>query len=180
VAGLYKELKKKVPSETAARIAKLDGASTKELLLTLQDIRASLGESQKLADGRDLEVSLAALFTELEPGARLEDRSSHTPNVPNFCELWLPRAGVGLKLANDSDSGMIRVVASIFRGPAYQAGIRAGDLIVAILRDVDSDGKPLAKRQVISTKGMKVEDAIKLIIGTPGTEINLRVIPAGR
>jgi carboxyl-terminal processing protease len=69
--------------------------------------------------------------------------------------------GVGIQLAKDEATGKLIVIAPIEETPAFKAGILAKDFIVKI------DGKP--------TKGMEVDDAVKLIRGKPGTDVTLTI-----
>lgn len=69
--------------------------------------------------------------------------------------------GVGIQLAKDEETGELIVVAPIEDTPAYKAGILAKDVIVKI------DGK--------STKGMEVDQAVKLIRGKPDTQVTITV-----
>jgi hypothetical protein len=75
VEGLYNQQKKAVPAEIGKRLKKLEKANQEELLLLLHDVRADLGQRRELEDDKDLELSLEAIFVQLEPGARPEDRS---------------------------------------------------------------------------------------------------------
>lgn len=75
-------------------------------------------------------------------------------------------SGVGVRLKLDANTKTITVVEPIANSPASQAGVRAGDRILAI------DGK--------STQGMSVEDASRLIQGDLGTEITLRLERTGQ
>ena len=67
--------------------------------------------------------------------------------------------------------------------PAFAAGIQAGDLIVRIVRSVDAKtGAPLpanAQRE-FSTKGMKIDEAIALVTGKPGSPVTLIVERDGK
>ena len=69
--------------------------------------------------------------------------------------------GVGIQLAQDQETKKLVVISPIEDTPAYKAGILAKDEIVKI------DGK--------STRGMEVDDAVKLIRGKPGTPITLTI-----
>ncbi len=67
--------------------------------------------------------------------------------------------GVGIQIAKDEKTDRLVVIAPIEDSPAFKAGILAQDLIHKI------DGK--------DTKGMDVNDAVKLIRGEEGTQVNL-------
>jgi len=69
--------------------------------------------------------------------------------------------GLGIEVGAD-DSGAIKVIAPIDDTPAARAGIRAGDLIIKI------DDK--------FTRGMGLNDAIKLMRGKPKTPITLTIV----
>ncbi|MEM6754561.1 MAG: carboxyl-terminal processing protease CtpB, partial [Cyanobacteria bacterium P01_C01_bin.38] len=70
-------------------------------------------------------------------------------------------SGIGIRMEIDRRTNLLTVVEALENSPALRAGIKQGDIILAI------DGK--------STKNMKIEDASKLIRGKVGTSINLRL-----
>src|SRR5919199_2931543 len=69
--------------------------------------------------------------------------------------------GVGIQLAQDEKTKKLTVIAPIEDTPAAKAGVLAKDIISKI------DGKP--------TKGMDVNDAVKLIRGQEGTPVTLTI-----
>jgi carboxyl-terminal processing protease len=69
--------------------------------------------------------------------------------------------GVGIQLAKDEKTNQLVVIAPIEDTPAFKAGILSKDVIVKV------DGKP--------TKGMEVDDAVKLIRGKPNTKVVLTI-----
>ncbi len=69
--------------------------------------------------------------------------------------------GVGIQLSKDEKTSELVVISPIEDTPAYKAGILAKDVIIKV------DGKP--------TKGMEVDDAVKLIRGKPGTKVVLTI-----
>src|SRR5262249_60742122 len=83
--------------------------------------------------------------------------------------------GIGVQIRNNPKSEMLQVVTPIKDSPAYKAKIFKDDIITKIIREVDSEGKPLEKPEVISTKGMTTEDAVKKITGKAGTKVKLLV-----
>ena len=80
-----------------------------------------------------------------------------------------------MQIRRNNVKDMLQVVTPIIGSPAYKAKMQAGDIITTIIREVDSDGKPLPQPEVISTKGMTTEQAVKKILGEEGTKIKLIV-----
>ncbi len=74
--------------------------------------------------------------------------------------------GVGIQITLDEETKRIIVVSPIEGTPAYRAGVMANDIITSI------DGK--------QTKGLSIEDAVKLIRGRKGSKVNLGLIREGR
>jgi carboxyl-terminal processing protease len=71
----------------------------------------------------------------------------------------------GLGIEVGMEDGFVKVIAPIDDTPAQRAGMQAGDLIVRI------DGKPV--------KGLSLSDAVGLMRGKPGSEIELTVVREG-
>lgn len=74
-------------------------------------------------------------------------------------------SGVGIVVEPDESAGRLTVLDAKFGKPAYLAGLRAGDSIIAI------DGKPLSKDTL--------KDAVTSIRGRAGTKVLLRVQHVG-
>jgi carboxyl-terminal processing protease len=75
-------------------------------------------------------------------------------------------SGVGIKLETNPRTQQLVVAEAIDNSPAAKAGIKSGDIIVAI------DGK--------STKNMNLEGAISLIRGEIGKSITLKIARGGK
>ncbi len=75
-------------------------------------------------------------------------------------------SGIGIRMELNDTTKRLTVVEAIENSPALKAGIKAGDEILAI------DGK--------STLQMKVDDASKLIRGSAGTPVTLRLGRSGK
>ena len=73
--------------------------------------------------------------------------------------------GVGIQIVKDKESDSIIIVSPIEGTPAYEAGIKARDKILSI--------------DNISTKGLNIEDAVKLIRGRRGTKVKLEILRNG-
>ncbi|MEH2239231.1 S41 family peptidase [Nostoc sp.] len=70
-------------------------------------------------------------------------------------------SGVGLELAENEKTKALTVIAPIEGTPAFKAGILPDDVIVQINGQI--------------TKGMKIEDAVKQILGPVGTKVVLTI-----
>jgi len=70
--------------------------------------------------------------------------------------------GVGIQINKDKDSDALIIVSPIEGSPAFDAGIKSRDKILSI--------------DDISTKGMNLEDAVKLIRGERGTKVKLEIL----
>ena len=73
--------------------------------------------------------------------------------------------GVGIQIAKDKESDSIIIISPIEGTPAYEAGIKAKDIILSI--------------DNVSTKALNIEDAVKLIRGRRGTKVKLEILRNG-
>ncbi len=107
-----------------------------------------------------LENAIKGMLSNLDPhSAYLEPEA--------FQELQESTSGEfgGLGIEVGMEDGFLKVVAPIDDTPAARAGIEAGDLIVKI------DGQP--------TKGMTMMDAVELMRGEAGSQIELTLVREG-
>jgi carboxyl-terminal processing protease len=70
--------------------------------------------------------------------------------------------GVGIQLTQDEDTDKLIVISPIEDSPAFEAGVQAQDIITEI------DGR--------STKGMDINEAVKMIRGPVGTQVTLKIL----
>ena len=73
--------------------------------------------------------------------------------------------GVGIQIVKDKESDSLIIISPIDGTPAYNAGIKARDKILSI--------------DDVSTKGLNIEDAVKLIRGRRGTKVKLEILRNG-
>ncbi len=73
--------------------------------------------------------------------------------------------GVGMQVSYDPKTGDITVTSPMVGTPAYEAGIRAGDQILAVGGE--------------SLQGMSLEDSVELMRGEPGTPVTLTILHEG-
>lgn len=111
----------------------------------------------------DQEQAYTAIREMLE---QLEDPYTRFMDPEEFENMQIDTSGeltgVGIQLAQDEETDKLMVVAPIEDTPAFAAGIKAKDVIVAI------DGQ--------STEGMTINEAVNLIRGRVGTSVTLTIL----
>jgi carboxyl-terminal processing protease len=116
---------------------------------------------EEVTDEELLEAAIEGMLTGLDPHS-----DYLTPE--DFEDLRESTSGefggLGIEITLD-ETGFVRVVSPIDDTPAYQAGMQSGDLITQI------DDSPV--------KGMTISDAVNLMRGEPGTDIELTVLREG-
>ena len=122
-------------------------------------IKASYVEP--VGDEKLINEAIKGMFNDLDPHSAYLDAEA-------FKEMEAITQGGfgGLGIEIGSEDGQPKVISPIEDTPAFRAGILSGDIITHI------DGKP--------TKGMTLNDAIKLMRGEPQTSIVLTISRTGR
>ncbi|HLT98432.1 MAG TPA: S41 family peptidase [Burkholderiaceae bacterium] len=122
-------------------------------------IKASYVEP--VSDEKLINDAIKGMFDDLDPHSSYLDADA-------FKEMEAITQGGfgGLGIEIGSEDGQPKVISPIEDTPAFRAGILAGDIITHI------DGKP--------TKGMTLNEAIKLMRGEPNTSIVLTISRPGR
>jgi hypothetical protein len=82
---------------------------------------------------------------------------------------------LGMRIDRDAEKDELKVLRTGKDSPAAKAGLLAGDRITQITRTVDADGKPLAKLEVISTKGLELAEVAAKLEGPPNTTVRLTI-----
>tara|TARA_Y100001935_G_scaffold164177_1_gene135020 strand:+ start:509 stop:1789 length:1281 start_codon:yes stop_codon:yes gene_type:complete len=97
--------------------------------------------------------------------ANLEDPYTRFLDPKEFNQMRIDTSGeltgIGIQIVKDEENDNLLIVAAIEGTPASKAGIRAKDKIISI--------------DNISTKGMDIEQAVRLIRGKAGTKVNLGI-----
>jgi len=115
---------------------------------------------EEVTDKTLLENAIRGMLTGLDPHSTYLDKEA-------FQELRVGTSGEfgGLGIVVGMEDGFVKVISPIDDTPAERAGIKAGDLIIRL------DNKPV--------KGMSLDDAVKMMRGKPGTDIELLVVREG-
>ena len=96
----------------------------------------------------------------------LDPHSSYL-DAEQFAELQVGTTGQfgGLGIEVGMENGFVKVIAPIDDTPAQRAGVQAGDLIIRL------DDTPV--------KGMTLSEAVKVMRGKPGSDIELTIVREG-
>jgi len=115
---------------------------------------------EPVEDKKLINEAISGMVTGLDPHSAFLDAEA-------FKELQVGTQGEfgGLGIEVGTEDGFIKVVSPIEDTPAFRAGVKAGDLIIKI------DDKP--------TKGLPLNDAVKLMRGKPKTSITLTLSRKG-
>jgi carboxyl-terminal processing protease len=109
-------------------------------------------QQQAYTEIRDMVAKLGDRYTEFFDPQEFQDLSK---------ELAGNISGVGIQIAENEKTKALTVVATLEGTPAFKAGILPEDVIVKI------DNQ--------SIQGMKINEALKLIQGSPGTKVILTI-----
>lgn len=111
---------------------------------------------EDLSDIKIFECAVQGLLTLLDPhSAYLSPKSYQEIKDATKGEF----GGLGMELT--MENGIVKVISPYEEGPAFRAGIRAGDYITMV------DGKLI--------KGMNLMEASEKLRGEPGTKISLKI-----
>lgn len=177
IKGLYSRLEEKLPPEMLKRVESAKDLSAQDLTTLLADTRQNLGKREDLEKNKDADISLQRMMAKLDPYTTYidaETKAAFDKDVQgNF-------TGIGVQIRRDSVTDMLLVVTPIKGSPAFKAGLQAGDIITRIVRTVDSNGAALKEPETISTKGMATTEAVKKILGKPGTPVAVTIQREGQ
>lgn len=133
-----------------------------EQMRTFTDVfsRIKTDYVEEVSDEELLEYAIRGMLNGLDP-------HSAYLNTEEFNELRIGTTGEfgGLGIEVGMEDGFVKVVSPIDDTPAARAGMMSGDLIIRL------DDTP--------TKGLSLNDAVKLMRGKPGSILTLTVIREG-
>jgi len=172
IRGLYREVEEKVPADVAKKLADAKEMPEKDLLALLMDVRLRLGKREDLENHKDIDQALLRMLSHLDPYTTF-----YTPDRLKRAEGEISGQfiGVGINIRKDTDTDQIYIITPILGSPAFKAGIQGGDVITSVTRYTDENGKTLDPPEILPTKGLDVSDAVKKIVGKPGSKVKLTV-----
>ena len=123
---------------------------------TLEQVRANYVDSQ-VTERELVEAAIQGMMSKLDPYS-----DYIAPTELDQFRKGVEREFVGIGIQVAERDGQIQIVSPLFDTPAWRAGLRAGDRILTIAET--------------STRGLSIDDAIKLMSGEPGTEVTISVL----
>jgi len=146
----------------AERPARHNNALPLETVRTLSEVFNKIQSNyvEEVKDEELLENAIRGMLTGLDPHSTYLDSKA-------FEELRVGTTGEfgGLGIVVGMEDGFVKVISPIDDTPADRAGVKAGDLIIRL------DKAPV--------KGMSLDDAVKIMRGAPGSDIELTIVRKG-
>lgn len=174
IKGIYRKIEEKIPDDIAAKLENPKGMTRAAAEKLLAEVRTLLGKREDLNGNKGVDVALSMMMLVLDfPYTIYIDEEAKKKSDSDLLGRFI---GIGISIRRDIARDGLLVVSPIKGSPAYKAGLRAGDLVTEITTDMGANGRPLPEgTETVSTKGMKTEDAIKRILGRPGSLITVKV-----
>jgi carboxyl-terminal processing protease len=123
---------------------------------TLEQVRANYVDAH-VSERELVEAAINGMMSKLDPYS-----DYITPKELDQFRKGVEREFVGIGIQVAERDGQLQIVSPLFGTPAWRAGLRAGDRILAI-----GD---------TSTRGLSIDDSIKLMAGESGTEVTVSVL----
>lgn len=177
IEGLFKRVHEKMPSSIGDSLKDAKTLTEAQLLRILIDARKYLGKREDLEKGKDVTFSLNSMLQKLD---RHTDYIDPETLLKYIIDIQGNFTGIGVQIRKNNTQDALEVVTPIKDSPAYKAGVYQGDFITKIIRVVDDKGDALPQPEVISTKGMSTEEAVKKILGPKGSKIKLMIQRDGK
>jgi C-terminal peptidase prc len=172
IDGLYKAINEKTPPSLKEKLTGIRAMKEADLSKLLSEARQHLGKREDLDKGKDVSYALNAMLTKLDKHTYYYDPDAAKALARDTSGKF---SGIGVQIRKNNVKDQLQVVTPIYGSPAYKAGLKANDIIATIVREVDENGKKLAEPEIIPTKGMTTEDAVKKILGKAGTPVKLLI-----
>lgn len=180
IKGLFTGAEETLPADLEESLKKPKDLTSSQRRELLTEARVRLGQREDLEGDKAVDVAITMACASLNDRYTIYTDREGVLKMESQLKGRFP--GVGIQIRRDAVRDGLLVATPIKGSPAFKAGIQAGDLITEIRLEVDKDGKPLPESatKVYSTKGMKTDDAVKLILGKPETPVTLVVEREGK
>ncbi len=176
VKGMYRGLEETVPADIQDQLKTSRSMRRGQLADLLADARERLGKREDLDKNKDVDLAIKRMMFNLDPYSTYYDEAAIAEMQSRMTGRF---TGIGVTIRRDMVRDGLLVVSPIMGSPAYKAGLKAGDLITEIIRPVDPKGNKIDPPEVISTKGMSTDQAVRTILGQPRTKVQIKVVRVG-
>jgi len=175
IRGMYRYLEEPITEDIETELKNSKNWNRNNIKAILRDARLKLGKREDLDGNKDADLGITTMLTSLNDPYTIYYDSDTIKKAES--QLRGQFSGVGIQIRRDLVKDALLVVSPIKDSPAYKAGIQAGDHIVGIKRESNPEGKPLKEDEPreYTTKGMKTEQALDIILGKPGVPITIVV-----
>ncbi len=123
---------------------------------TLEQVRDKYVDA-KVSDRELIEAAIQGMISRLDPYSNYI-----SPEELDQFRKGVEHEFVGIGIQVSERDGQLQIISPLFGTPAWRAGLRAGDRILKI-----NDA---------STRGLSIDDAIKLMGGDVGTKVSITVL----
>ncbi|MEZ6143109.1 MAG: S41 family peptidase [Zavarzinella sp.] len=172
IEGMFERMEVPISEQLRARLDKSADLEYDDLVDLLADARKALGKREDLADNLDVEIAFNLGMRKYVDDYTVYFNQEKSQDMDREMGRF---TGIGVQIRRDIARDGLLVVTPIRGSPAYRAGIKTGDLVTEVIWEEDPKGKKLDEPKVHSTKGLDVTDAVKLILGEPGTRVKLKI-----
>lgn len=171
IRGLFEAAKEKLPPALERSLRKTKPEEGRNHLDLIVGAREMLGPRKELIAPRDADAALQAIFRRLDPYTTLLTPEAMTRL--NLAQNGSKVAELGLLVRRLPQSETAEVVTPYKDGPAYKAGLRAGDTITRVRLLDGPDGQPLKAPEEIPPGKLSEEDAECASWGRPGSRVEV-------
>lgn len=171
IEGLHRQQDRKMPVAIQERLSLSREVNDQELALLLRDARLNLGFPVAVNWDPAMDEAVALMLQRFDSYAQFIKATDVQPfRMGGFVG---DGQGIGIRWEIDAEKKCPRVVTPIKGGPAHQAGIKTGDVIIHITRKMDAGGRLLPNPDEIATEGLPLEVIQRLLLSRGGNKIEL-------
>jgi carboxyl-terminal processing protease len=161
--------KQPLPLELGRRLCRPGDLTRQESQRFLAEAQHRWQPPQRREPSQDVLAVMNKVIRQIDPHGEVIDPEK----LEKFRDADGGPVGIGLQLQAGPINGPLVVKTPVRDGPAYKAGLRAGDQVLRIVSRQTPGGIPLSAPHVFETHGKTAEEAEKYLLGNSGVEIEI-------
>lgn len=173
VRGLYEAAKEKIPAPIEQRLQQIKSEVVGKVPDLLVDARVELGKRPEFADPKDIEASLKHMLRQLDSNSTVMD--AHDMERTRWLQNTTSLGEIGVLVRRQPQSGAVEVRTPYKDGPAYRAGIKAGDVITHFKVPERADAAP----KLIVAASLTEDELERILWGPLNSPVGLTVARPG-